>query len=662
MLHIKLIGQFEVRLDQDVSIPALGRKAVSLLCLLALSEKMKVTRDKAAGLIWSDRSEEQARASLRQELSQLRNLLGGEAIAADRQSIWLEPAAVSIDVQNFRLKAVVDRRESLEEAAHLYVGPLLDGHHSKSDGFEEWIAVARSSLENEAIGTMIRLAQNYLKNGQAKQAFSWAERAIGIDPLRESSHCVAIEAMAVSGDRPAALVKLQELEMLLDSELGVSPSKRTLDLLQRLNATEITTLVEEVKDNKETPSVLADLFSDRAAVAVMPFRCLSKADDDIFFTDAITEDVVNGLALWRWFPVIGRNTTNRYRDVPGAMEIISEKTNARYVIDGSVRRSGSRFRVTVELCDTASGQQLWSERFDGMSDDVLQIQDEISDNIARRVEPEIIRAERDRLYRQKPSDLSDWELLHKARITKYQSGHNYGTVEDNKTAMAMFRAVASRDPYSSDAINGIATCHWHDALNGWSSDPARSGDSAMRRAREAYELDRTNYQALGNISITQTFAQHDTHTAEITARKSLDVNPSDIIVRHYLVCSLEFGGKFNEAIEHCEYMIALDPYAPSLSVLCGDMSTCLLLSGDPQQAVEYSRKSMEADPGYSRGRQRLIAALVAAGEIEEAKKELAILQLAMPGFNLEYVHRTYPFAEEKHLNQYTQHFSEIGVN
>tara|TARA_R110002051_G_scaffold129972_2_gene203722 strand:- start:3593 stop:4279 length:687 start_codon:yes stop_codon:yes gene_type:complete len=227
--------------------------------------------------------------------------------------------------------------------------------------------------------------------------------------------------------------------------------------------------------------------------------------------------------------------------------------------------------------------------------------------------------------------------------------------------MAMFRDALERDPNSSDAASGIATCHWHDTINNWSSDQAKSGEAAMRRAKQAVEMDETNYSALGTVSIIQTFGEHDISGAEVTARKSVAMNPSDILIRHYLVCSLEFGGKFDEAVEQCKTMMALDPCAPSLSVLCGDLSTCLLLSGNPKEAVEYSYKSMEADPSYSRGRQRLIAALVAAGDLKAAEQEYMTLQRDMPSFSLDYVKRTYPFVHDKHFAAYSGYFAQVGV-
>lgn len=661
MINIQLFGGFRALLDDGQPLRTLGRKSECLICLMALSDDLEVTREKAAGIIWSDRAEEQARASLRQELSQLRRTIGNDAVVATKRSIRLVAEHLSVDVLKFREKAVIDSADTLETAAALYTGPLMAGHDPKSEGFEDWIEAERRTLENEALGATIRLAQHHMEAGQSDQAVKWAEHAIRIDPLREVSHRLAIEALAASGDRTAALAKSAEFTALLHAELGVNPTEGMQALNQSIVAGDGVATTQPAAA-KAPASLLKDLFKGRAAVAVMPFRCLSDIKSDEYFADGITEDVANGLAVWRWFPVIGRYTSGHASGAVPSVESVSRESGARYIIGGSVRRSGPRYRVTTELSDTGTGQQLWSQQFDGSAEDIFEIQDRISDEIARRVEPEIRQAESKRLYRKKPSELNVWEMLHKARVTKYRDGHAYGSREDNVTAMAMFRDALARDPNSSDAVNGIATCHWHNAINSWSDDPASSGSSAMRRAQEALALDDSNYTALGTVSIIQTFGQHDIPAAEITARKSLEMNPSDILTRHYLVCSLEFGGKFDEAVEQCHTMIALDPRAPALSVLQGDLSTCLLLGGNAREAVDYSRKSMESDPGYSRGRQRLIAALVAAGDMKDARHEYEILKKDMPGFNLDYVQRTYPFVHDEHLQAYSNYFAAVGVS
>ena len=239
MMHFQLFNGFHAKLDDGQPLRALGRKSECLICLLALSDGMEVTREKAAGIIWSDRGEDQARASLRQELSQIRRILGTDAITTNKRAIRLEGEHVSVDVLDFRDNAVKDTIKTLQAAATIYTGPLMAGHDPKSEGFEDWIEAERRSLENEALGATIRLAQHHLDIGRADQAVKWAEHAIQIDPLREISHRLAIEALAASGDRTAALAKSAEYAALIEVELGVAPTEGMLELNQKLISGEI---------------------------------------------------------------------------------------------------------------------------------------------------------------------------------------------------------------------------------------------------------------------------------------------------------------------------------------------------------------------------------------------------------------------------------------
>lgn len=239
MICFQLLNGFRATGKDGQQVRALARKSECLICLLSLSDGMEATREKAAGVIWSDRSEEQARASLRQELSQVRRILGPDAITANKRSIRLEPDQVRVDVLEFRAQAVIDTIDQLEGAATLYTGPLMAGHDPKSEGFEDWIEGERRSLENEALGATIRLAQHHMEAGNAGSAVKWAEQAIRIDPLREVSHRLAIEALAAAGDRTAALAKSAEFAGLLHAELGVAPTEGLLALNQKLVAGEI---------------------------------------------------------------------------------------------------------------------------------------------------------------------------------------------------------------------------------------------------------------------------------------------------------------------------------------------------------------------------------------------------------------------------------------
>lgn len=295
-----------------------------MICLLALSDGSEVTRKKAAGIIWSDRGEEQARASLRQELSQIRRVLGSDAIVANKRSIRLVREHVSVDVLDFRDNAVKDTINTLQAAAALYTGPLMAGHDPKSEGFEDWVETVRRSLENEALGATIRLAQCYLDQGQPDQTVKWEEHAIHIGPLREISHRLLIEALAATGDRTVALAKSMGYAALIETELGVAPSEGMLELNQRFLSGDTADTASRPATAKASTSTLGGLFNGRASVAVMPFRCMSDLKSDKYFADGITEDVVNGLAVWRWLPVIGRYTSGQSGDTNKRVALFRE--------------------------------------------------------------------------------------------------------------------------------------------------------------------------------------------------------------------------------------------------------------------------------------------------------------------------------------------------
>tara|TARA_R110002051_G_scaffold129972_2_gene203723 strand:- start:4496 stop:5581 length:1086 start_codon:yes stop_codon:yes gene_type:complete len=360
MIHFQLFDGFRATTDDGELIRSLGRKSECLICLLALSDDMEVTRERAAGIVWSDRGEEQSRASLRQELSQLRRVLGSETIIATKRSIRLDLKEASVDLLEFRENAVVDTIASLETAAALYTGALMAGHDPKSEGFEDWVEDQRRTLENEALGATIRLAQHHMNAGQAEAAVKWAEQAVRIDPLREVSHRLVIEGLAATGDRTAALAKLAEYSTLLHAELGVAPTDGMLALGQKLVSDKSDIPLPPPASPKSSASPLGEAFKGRAAVAVLPFRCLSDIKSDVYFADGITEDVANGLSVWRWFPVIGRYTSGQSGNTEVTMQSVARESGARYVIGGSLRRSGSRYRITTELSDAGTGQQLWS--------------------------------------------------------------------------------------------------------------------------------------------------------------------------------------------------------------------------------------------------------------------------------------------------------------
>ena len=165
---------------------------------------------------------------------------------------------------------------------------------------------------------------------------------------------------------------------------------------------------------------------DQPAIAVLPFSNLSDDPEQEYFADGLTEDVITALSLWRSFPVIARNSTFVFKGRPVNIQEVSTALGARYVLEGSVRKSADRVRVAAELVDLETGHQVWAEHFDRQLTDLFDLQDELTRKIAAVVAPEIERAEYRRLSAQRPQNLDAWHLVQRgtAELDEYSKEGN----------------------------------------------------------------------------------------------------------------------------------------------------------------------------------------------------------------------------------------------
>jgi adenylate cyclase len=197
-------------------------------------------------------------------------------------------------------------------------------------------------------------------------------------------------------------------------------------------------------------------FDDRRAIAVLPFANFSGDPEQEFFADGITEDIISMLAGWRAFPVIARNSTFTYKGKTVDIKKVGEELGVRYVLEGSVRKSGHRVRVTAQLIRADTGHHIMAERYDRDLTDLFELQDEIVTAIAGRIEPEILKFERERIAEQPQLNEDAYELYQRGMWHHYR--HNK---PDNIEAQAYFRRALAIDPHypQATAALAIAVCN-----------------------------------------------------------------------------------------------------------------------------------------------------------------------------------------------------------
>jgi adenylate cyclase len=397
---------------------------------------------------------------------------------------------------------------------------------------------------------------------------------------------------------------------------------------------------------------------DKPSIAVLPFDNMSGDSEQEYFADGISEDLITALSKIRWFFVIARNSTFTYKGQAVEVTRVAEELGVRYVIEGSVRKAGSRVRITAQLIDATTGRHVWAERYDRGLEDIFDLQDEMAQTIVGAVEPELSAAERERAARKPPESLDAWET--------YQRGlwHLWSfTRDDMAEAQRLFRRVHELDPVFATAYAFESYSHYLDAMLGFAKIPGESLEAALTAAKKALALDDKDpvaYFALGRVYMMR--GEHDASVAELET--ALELNPSLAQAHHGLGFALTLSGRLEEAAEALDNAIRLSPRDPILwGTMCFRSVTCNLLQ-QYEAAADWARKAVHepraAGGGYW-SHAVLASALGNLGQIEEARDAVAEALQRKPDLSLAYLKTTLPTKQPGGLESYLDGLRKAGL-
>jgi DNA-binding SARP family transcriptional activator/TolB-like protein/Tfp pilus assembly protein PilF len=611
------------------------RKAAALLVYLGLSPRGSRSREHLADVLWGRSADEQARASLRQTLSSLRKALGDGADL-------LEPGSDEVGIRRDRLEIDALEFESLansvnhtdhERAAEIYQGSFLDGFSLKEEGFEDWLAFTRQQYGELAVQLFRRLAEHYRMLQDYETALRYARRLLTLDPLQEQTHRLLMELLARLGRREQALLQYDECERLLQKELGVAPADETRKLYASIRsgvALESEHPSGEFIDSARSPdssSCVTAMRTGKPGIAVLPFDNLSGDPALQYLVDAIGEDLVSNLAHDRWFDVIARTSTQKYRDNKSGIADIAAELGARYIVDGSLRKAGDLIRVSVVLIDASDGRQIWDQRCDRVADDLFQLQDEITLCIAGAVIPEVDIAEQRSAMRRHPQNLDAWSACHKAFAHLYTF-----ELPQLELAQSLFQQAIEHDPSYSQPYAGLA---YSQMMTAWyDSSKQALLDIARQNARRAILLDNRDswaHFALGRILSMQ--GQFDEATLELET--AIELNPSFGRAHFGLASVAVYSANYAQALEPIDTAIRLSPADPQLWTFYNIKSRALVGLGQYQEAEFWARKAVRQPSATFWADLALLSALGYRGHKDEARLALQELYRKKPQYSIE---------------------------
>lgn len=363
-------------------------------------------------------------------------------------------------------------------------------------------------------------------------------------------------------------------------------------------------------------STLTPPLPGKPSIAVLPFTNMSGDAEQEYFSDGVAEDIITILASSRSLFVIARNSSFVYKGRAVDVKQVARELGVRYVLEGSVRRSGNRVRVTAQLIDAETGNHLWAERYDRDFADVFAVQDEITEAVAAAIEPTIAEMERQRAARKPPQSMGAWEayqrgLWHRARMS----------AAETEEAKRCFRLAIALDPKFAGGYLGLAGAITTEASLYQTRDFDKAMEETVALARQAIALDPTNADGYSRLSTALTLlGDYDGGLAE--AQRAIEISPNAASGHSALGVALLYSGQPREAIDSMRRGLRHDPFDPYRFIRLSQIAMGHYYLREYEAVVRVAREVMRSCPDHPLVWRWLAAALGQMGSVQEARESL----------------------------------------
>ncbi len=384
-------------------------------------------------------------------------------------------------------------------------------------------------------------------------------------------------------------------------------------------------------------------ITQKPAIAVLPFNNLSGDPEQEYFSDGMTEDIVTALSRLRWFLVIARNSTFVYKNKAINIKQIAHELGVDYVLEGSVRKSGNRVRITAQLIDANSGAHLWAQNYDRKLADLFDLQDDLTQSVTAAIEPQLLAAEGMRIQKRSPEDLSAWHLVvraltHLGRLNKNES----------MAAIELLRRAVRQYPDYGPAHSLLAFVLLVSGHMGWTTDGVgyqfsdelkREASTLAHRAAELDPDDPWAHLALGNYAV----AERRTEEAVREYMKAIELNPNFAIAYGYLGRALALDGQSEDSIGYLQKAFRMSPHDPLIALFYAGAGIAHYCARRYDEATEWSRKATRERLGSNSAHRILCASLAQAGRIEETRAAVATLRQIQPNISIAWIEQYVPY-------------------
>ena len=355
---------------------------------------------------------------------------------------------------------------------------------------------------------------------------------------------------------------------------------------------------------------------DKPSIAVLPFSNMSGDPEQEYFADGMVEEIITALSRIRWLFVIARNSSFTYKGHAVDVKQVGRELGVRYILEGSVRKGGSRVRVTAQLIDAISGAHVWADRYDCDLDDIFAVQDQITATVAGVIEPALAEAEQQRVMRKPPERLDAWEAYQRGLWHLYKYGP-----EENRTAQTFFRRSIALDPNFAPGHYGYSLALFWDFWLYSTRATSEVQETILEEARIAVSLDDKDAMAHAVLA-TMMMAIGEWELSIAEARTAFALNPNSAFVMAILGRMLCGGGYYQEAIDPLRRALRSSPHDPLTWAWLSWLAHSQFGSRDFTAALETCRQVIRLRPSLAWAHEHAVASLAYLGRLDEAHEAL----------------------------------------
>jgi TolB-like protein len=352
---------------------------------------------------------------------------------------------------------------------------------------------------------------------------------------------------------------------------------------------------------------------DKPSIAVLPFANLSGDPEQEYFADGMAEEILTALSRCTWLFVIARNSSFTYKGRTVDIRQVGRELGVRYVLEGSVRRSGNRLRVAGQLIDALSGAHIWADRFDGELSDVFDLQDRITEKVVAAIEPKLQFAEIESRKHKTTADLNAYDHLLRAQQLEYEF-----TEKSIEKALGHLKEAVEIDASYAPAMALAAYCYGERRFQGWTKDIERETAEGLRLTSRALDLGRYDPNVLWMSALATWQLGLDTKHAQELAYRSLEVNPSSAIAMTIAGWIEAYSGNFAKGKELLVHAQRLSPRDPRAWFTAAGLAIANLGEGQFAEGAAWALKALAQNPRYTVAMRLLAANLANVGQVGSA--------------------------------------------